>query len=229
MVFFVAEIGSNWEGDVKKGYQLIKECKEAGADAVKFQMWRAKDLYDWKFKKYELTPAKAVKLKMYADEIGIEFFCSVFYPEAVKVLETLGVKRYKIASRTFTKKDPHWLETIKTVIKTRKPMIVSNGFTETTGVGLTADNYVKQLYCISEYPAYEKDIDWDEIVKYDGFSDHTRSIGASLEYCRLCPNGILEKHIRLKDSKSPDAHFSITTQELAHLITLVTSSSDIPA
>jgi len=123
----VAEIGSNWEGDVKKAYQLIKECKEAGADAVKFQMWRAKDLYDGKYKKYELTIPKAVKIKHYANEIGIELFCSVFYPEAVKALETMGVQRYKIASRTCTRNDSHWPATIMAVMDTGKPVIVSNG------------------------------------------------------------------------------------------------------
>jgi len=45
MVFFVAEIGSNWEGDVKKAKSLIAHCKLANISAVKFQMWRQKDLY----------------------------------------------------------------------------------------------------------------------------------------------------------------------------------------
>ena len=69
-------------------------------------MWRAKDLYsedhpNWEeIKKSELTFEKAEKIKKIADKIGIEFICSVFYPEAIKFLETLNVKRYKIASRT---------------------------------------------------------------------------------------------------------------------------------
>ena len=60
-VTIVAEIASNWEGNVTKAKKLIKECKKAGADAVKFQAWRAIDLYDekhpnWKeIKKSELT------------------------------------------------------------------------------------------------------------------------------------------------------------------------------
>ena len=41
----VAEIGSNWEGNLTKAKKLIRLTKEAGADAVKFQIWRAKDLY----------------------------------------------------------------------------------------------------------------------------------------------------------------------------------------
>ena len=57
----VAEIGSNWEGNVNLAKQIISECKKAGADAVKFQMWRATDLYsknhpNWNvIKKSELT------------------------------------------------------------------------------------------------------------------------------------------------------------------------------
>mgnify|MGYP001014250660 CR=1 FL=1 len=63
----VAEIGSNWEGNVTKAKKIIRECKKAGADAVKFQMWRASDLYvghpDWKIiKKSELSFEKVKKL-----------------------------------------------------------------------------------------------------------------------------------------------------------------------
>ena len=47
-VTVVAEIASNWEGSVTKAKKLIKECKKAGADAVKFQVWRAADLYNEK-------------------------------------------------------------------------------------------------------------------------------------------------------------------------------------
>ena len=109
--FVAAEIGSNWEGDIKKAKKVIHECKNAGADAVKFQMWRANDLYSpkhpqWKFiKKSELTFKNVEKLKKYADEQNIEFFCSAFYPEAVDHLELIGVKKYKIASRTCLLKD----------------------------------------------------------------------------------------------------------------------------
>ena len=67
--FIVAEIASNWEGSFVKATKLIQESKNAGANAVKFQMWRAHDLYNnkhpnWKFiKKSEITFEKARKLK----------------------------------------------------------------------------------------------------------------------------------------------------------------------
>ena len=117
-VLIIAEIASNWEGSISKAKKLIKECKKAGADAVKFQMWRANDLYDsshpnWKeIKKSEITFKKAKELKKYSDQQKIEFFCSAFYPEAINILEKLNVKKYKIASRTCLLKDPHSLETL---------------------------------------------------------------------------------------------------------------------
>ena len=43
--FIVAEIASNWEGSLTTAKKLIRESKKSGADAVKFQMWRASDLY----------------------------------------------------------------------------------------------------------------------------------------------------------------------------------------
>ena len=81
----VAEIGSNWEGSLSKAKKLIRLSKKAGADAVKFQIWRAEDLYSskhphWKdIKKSELSFKKIKILKKYSDQIGIEFFCSAFY------------------------------------------------------------------------------------------------------------------------------------------------------
>lgn len=214
-MFFVAEIGSNWLGDVELAKKIIKKCKEARANAVKFQMWRADDLYDGKYKEFELTFEKARLIKKYCDSIDIEFFCSVFYPEAVFFLEKLGVKRYKIASRTSTTKDPLWKETIEAIIQTAKPIIISNG-------SLASVSNFKRLYCIPEYPANPDDINWTEIDQYDGFSDHCLGIKEALNYARLYPDSIIEKHVMLKDNYSPDSVCSITTQELATLITLST-------
>ena len=129
----IAEIGSNWEGNLSIAKKIIRECKRIGIDAIKFQMWRASDLYsknhpDWKtIKKSELTFKKAERIKKYADEQNIEFFCSVFYPEGVDYLESIGVKKYKIASRTCLLNDKYSLETLERVSRTRKPVIISMG------------------------------------------------------------------------------------------------------
>ena len=58
------------------------ESKLAGADGVKFQMWRASDLYttdhpEWNnIIKSELSLEQITELKQYADEVEIDFFCS---------------------------------------------------------------------------------------------------------------------------------------------------------
>ena len=55
----------------------------------------------------------AKNMKKFSDKENIEFFCSAFYPEAVKYLSKLGVKKFKVASRTCKFIDPYSLEVLK--------------------------------------------------------------------------------------------------------------------
>ncbi len=230
-VTIVAEIASNWEGSATKAKKIIKECKKAGADAVKFQMWRAADLYStkhplWKFiKKSELTFSVASKFKKICDDMGIEFFCSAFYPKAVNFLESINVKRYKIASRTCLLNDPFSLDTLKAKAQTRKPVIISMGMggNKKQMEKIFSKNKPVFCYCISEYPTSLKKIDWPKAIKFDGFSDHTLGITAPLIYAILkkqqkADKIIIEKHVKLPNSKGPDASSSIDTDELAKMI-----------
>ena len=227
----VAEIGSNWEGNIIKAKKIIRECKKSGADAVKFQMWRANDLYDakhssWKvIKKSELTFNQASILKKFADKIKIDFFCSVFFPEAVDFLESINVKRYKIASRTCLLNDPFSFDTLKAEAQTGKPVIISMGMggNKKQMEKIFSKNKPVFCYCISEYPTSLKKIDWSKAVKFDGFSDHTLGITAPLIYAILkkqqkAEKIIIEKHVKLPNSKGPDASSSIDTDELAKMI-----------
>jgi len=229
--FIVAEIASNWEGSLSKATKLIQESKNAGANAVKFQMWRADDLYNkkhpnWKFiKKSEITFEKAKKLKKIADKVGIEFFCSAFYPEAIGLLEKLKVKRYKIASRTCLLKDSYSLETLQEKSITKKPVIISMGMggNKIKIKKIFSKNKITFCYCISEYPTAFKKIKWNEAKKYDGFSDHTLGIIAPIIFAMLkkrdnAKNIIIEKHVKLKNSKGPDASSSIDMYELKQLV-----------
>jgi len=230
-VTIVAEIGSNWEGSVTKAKKIIRECKKSGANAVKFQMWRAEDLYttshpNWKnIKKSELTFSKTRKIKNYSDKQGIEFFCSAFYPEAVDLLESLNVKKYKIASRTCLFKDPFSLETLTKKSITKKPVIISMGMggNKEKIKKLFSKNQITFCYCISEYPTPFKKINWKKAINYEGFSDHTLGIIAPIIFSILkkqnnAKNIIIEKHVKLNNSKGPDASSSIDTDELKQLV-----------
>ena len=227
----VAEIGSNWEGSVTKAKKIIYECKRVGADAIKFQIWRAEDLYNvshpnWKnIKKSELTFDKVRKIKEYSDKQGIEFFCSAFYPEAVDLLESLNVKKYKIASRTCLFKDPFSRETLTKKSLTKKPVIISMGMggDKEKIKKLFSKNQITFCYCISEYPTPLKKINWKKAINYDGFSDHTLGIIAPIIFTMLkkrnnAKNIIIEKHVKLRNSKGPDASSSIDTDELKQLV-----------
>jgi N,N'-diacetyllegionaminate synthase len=226
----IAEIGSNWEGDIELAKKHIKAAKNSGANFVKFQMWRAEDLYDtnhpqWEsIKKSELTEDIAKELKKNADEVGIGWFCSVFNPDAVEFLEELNVSHYKIASRTSTMNDKFALETIQKVADTKKNTFVS------TGEGGNRNEIAKYFspenlaftYCVSKYPTEDNEIDWGEIFKYNFFSDHTRGITIPLIYAiekqvSRKKDVFIEKHTRFEDSKGPDSIFATTYEELKQL------------
>ncbi|MDC0170564.1 N-acetylneuraminate synthase family protein [Candidatus Nitrosopelagicus sp.] len=227
----VAEIGSNWEGSLSKAKKMIRLTKKAGANAVKFQIWRAEDLYSskhphWKdIKKSELNFKKIKILKKYSDEIGIEFFCSAFYPEAIDFLESINVKRYKVASRTCIFKDPFSKETLERKASTKKPIIISMGMggNKKKIKNIFSSNKTIFCYCISDYPLEFKKINWNEAIKFEGFSDHTVGITAPLIFAvmkkeRNAKHILIEKHVKLKESKGPDAETSIDTDELSQLV-----------
>lgn len=227
----VAEIGSNWEGNLATARKIIQECKKAGADIVKFQMWRAKDLYSedhpsWNvIKKSELTFEKARKIKKIADDVGIEFMCSVFYPEGIEFLESLNVKRYKVASRTCLFKDPYSLETLEQKALTKKPVFISMGMggNKRKIEKIFSKNKTTFCYCISDYPLKFNKINWKKAITYDGFSDHTLGITAPILFTilkkqRKSKQIMIEKHTKLQNSKGPDASTSIDTTQLAELV-----------
>jgi len=226
----IAEIGSNWEGNVELGKEFIKKASEAGADSVKFQMWRAGDLYDeshpsWnEIKESELTEHKAVELKKYADQLGIDWFCSVFYPESIDILEKINVKFYKIASRTSTLKDKFAVETIEKLSLIEKPIFISTGegANKIKIAELLKNKKFEFTYCVSKYPTKDDEIDWKQILNYNFFSDHTLGITIPIVFGVL-KNGeknniFIEKHVKLESSKGPDAEFSISFSEMSELV-----------
>ena len=229
--FVVAEIGSNWEGDLTKAKKIIQECRKADADAVKFQMWKAEELYDkshpnWnKIKKAELSFQTAKKLKEFSDKQKIEFFCSAFYPDAVKFLISLGVKKFKIASRTCLLKDPYSFETLKKKAESKKQIIISMGMGGNKGKisKIFEKNNTIFCYCISDYPLKFEKINWKQAIKYDGFSDHTMNIVAPILFTILKKQKrskriYIEKHVKIENSKGPDASTSISTIQLSEMI-----------
>ena len=226
----IAEIASNWNGSETLGKKIIKQAYQSGADYVKFQMWRASDLYEtthpnWnEIKKSEMTSNTAKKFKKYSDSLGINCIWSVFYPEAVKLLENLDVSLYKIASRTSALMDSNSLETLKAIAKTKKPVIISMGFCGDKKLMDSIFRYNKKyyLYCVSNYPTKLSEINFKSMQTFAGFSDHTEDYLAPLIYATQCVNSnkkrFYEKHVCVDESIGPDKPFSIDMNDFKELI-----------
>jgi len=237
----IGEIGSNWNGDEKIGKKIIADTKNAGADYVKFQIWRANDLYKkshphWKqIKKAEFSFRTAKKFKDYADKIRIGCFWSVFYPEAVDELESLNVKLYKIASITSAFKHKHARETLEAVARTKKPVIISMGLGGDVSIlkRIFRNNKKFFLYCISNYPTKINEINFNKIMKFDGFSDHTEGFLAPILFALKNKNSnstkFLEKHISINESRGPDKPFSMNVNDFKNLILEINKVKQVKA
>src|SRR5690606_17142934 len=159
----IAEIGQNHNGDMNLAVELIKAAKAHGADVAKFQIYDAKALfpkennewYDYNCKT-ELTYDQVSLLAETCEKVGIEFMASVFDIERVGWLESLGVKRYKIASRSI-----HDTALIDALVATKKPLIASLGMWD--GTAFPDIQGVAYLYCISKYPTPRTDLHLDHV------------------------------------------------------------------
>jgi len=226
----IAEAGSNWNGDEKIAKRIIRQAKIAGADYVKFQMWKANELFDrtdpnWKFvKRAEFSTSLVKKLKKYAEECEIECFWSVFYPESIEILEDVGVKLYKIASWTAALKHKNALETMERVAITRKPVIISMGYGGDTKKirHIFRNNKKYFLYCVPKYPTQIKEIEFNLMRGYDGFSDHTEGYLAPILFALQNRASrkvkFLEKHVSLPESEGPDKPFAMTMADFMSMV-----------
>ena len=142
-VYFIAEIGSNFDQDFDRAKDLIFLAKEAGADAVKFQHYTAKTLVSetgfqslndtvshqshWKksvsetYENASLNKDWTADLKKASDEIGITFFSSPYSFDLVDYIDPF-VAAYKVGSGDIT-----WTDIIKHIANKRKPILIATG------------------------------------------------------------------------------------------------------
>jgi sialic acid synthase SpsE len=218
----IAEIGQNHNGNMGLARQLIAEAKTAGATVAKFQVYSARALFpkegnEW-FDyncKTELTRDAVEALARECQDQGIEFMASVFDVERVAWLEAVGVRRYKIASRSVRDQT-----LIDAVAKTGKPVIVSLGMWNAPEFPMIdVPGGVGYLYCVSKYPTELADLNLAEVdfTRYLGFSDHTIGIDAPMIALSRGAR-VIEKHFTLdKTMFGPDHSGSMTPAELAAL------------
>ena len=178
-VFIIAEAGVNHNGSIAVAKRLVKAAALAGADAVKFQAFRADRLAtrqvpkaeyqkkttgnsqsQWQMLKLlELGEAAHIRLKKYTEALGIEFLSSPFdLKSADMLIKKIGVKKIKVPSGEITNA-PLLLKLASSGL----PMIVSTGMSTMKEIeealGVLAFGYTRRkpdkLSCASFRKAFK--------------------------------------------------------------------------
>lgn len=245
--YIIAEMSANHNQCIVKARELIVAAKEAGADAIKLQTYRADtltlksknphfymseglwqgeylyDLYDRAHLPWEFHS----ELFELAKKLGITCFSSPFNSEAVDSLEELNTPSYKVASAEIID-----LPLIQKISATKKPILMSTGgatldeINEAVRVAkANGASEIGLLKCTSIYPAPPETIDLNTIPNMMqtfgcpiGYSDHT--IGNAVSIASVAKGAsIIEKHFMLDDQEpTPDSAFSATPSQLAALV-----------
>ncbi len=142
-VYFVADVGANHDGSLERAKMLIRLTAEAGANAAKFQNFRAPKIVSqmgfssmpdqlshqatWKKPVYQMYKEASVpwewtkELKAECDAVGIDYFSTPYDFEAIDMLDPY-VPVFKIGSGDIT-----WTEMLRKVAEKGKPVILSSG------------------------------------------------------------------------------------------------------
>ena len=95
----IAEIGVNWNGDFELVKEMMQESANAGFNLVKFQSFEAKLVANHpqasRVFRSSITPENVKKINSISTDIGIEWFCTPMYENAILFLDPY-VYRYKI-------------------------------------------------------------------------------------------------------------------------------------
>lgn len=225
-VFVIAEAGVNHNGDLRLALALCDAAREAGADAVKFQTFRAADLvvpgaptaaYQERqtgaqdqhamLQALELSEAQHQTIKSHCDAIGIEFFSTPFSVEAADLLVRLGVRRIKLSSGELTHR-----ALVEHAARTGLPLLMSTGMATMDEIREALDwvravrpglDQVTVFHCTSAYPAPDVSLNLlaletlrRQLGVSIGYSDHSEGIEAPLAAVALGAT-VIEKHLTL--------------------------------
>ncbi len=245
--FVIAEAGVNHNGRVELARQLIDAAAEAGADAVKFQTFRADGLVtrdapkaayqrqatdpeesQWAMIKRLELPFEAFRqLQAHAAARGILFLSTAFDEQSLEFLGELRVPALKVPSGELTN-----LPLLRRMGAMGLPVIVSTGMSWLGEVSAAVDTLcdagdppLALLHCVSQYPADASQVNlraMDTLAhtfgRCVGYSDHT--LGLEIALAAVARGAcILEKHFTLDRAlPGPDHRASLEPRELAELV-----------
>ena len=245
--FIIAEAGVNHNGSLELAHQLVDAAVRAGADAVKFQTFKAERLVspdapkaDYQLhttdateshfemiRRLELSPDMHRDLKTYCGDRGILFMSSPFDEESADLLAELDVAVFKIPSGEITN-----IPLLHHVALKGKPMIVSTGMAYLSEVEAAVraiqeagnQQYVL-LHCVSNYPADPADVNLRAMGTMSvafgapvGYSDHTMGTEMPIAAVAMGAN-VIEKHLTLDRAlPGPDHVASLEPGEFAAMV-----------
>ncbi len=242
--FITAEAGINHNGSLTHALSLIEAAKEAGADAIKFQTFKANEVisdpsitYTYTsqgkqieesmlelFKRCELSLSDWKTIKAHCDQADIPFFSTPQNLTDLEILLDLGVDVIKIGSDDFTN-----IPLVKQYAETGLPLILSIGMANLEEVHSTleaAGHLIILCLCTSQYPTEINNINinkLDTIIDtfpnvIPGFSDHTQGDMAAV--MALTKGAVFfEKHFTLDHNMpGPDHWFSEDPQSLKQYV-----------
>ena len=220
----IGEIGINHNGDLKIAKQLIKNSKDVGFDAVKFQKRTIDIVYDqktldtprespWGTKTREQKEGLEFKksdydeIDEYCKKINIDWFASAWDLKSLEFLDNYELKFHKIASAMIVD-----LKFLNEVAKRKKHTFISTGMSTKDDIDNAINIFKKNncsfelMHCVSTYPMKIEDANLITINQlrneYNcdvGYSGHENGVAISLSALML---GItsLERHITLDRS-----------------------------
>ncbi|OGG79563.1 flagellar biosynthesis protein FlgA [Candidatus Kaiserbacteria bacterium RIFCSPLOWO2_01_FULL_54_13] len=247
-VYFVAEIGANFDGDLKKAKEYARVAKECGADCAKIQSFKSKKIVSargfasmklkgvhgsWKrpvdevFKEVEFPRAWHRKFFEYCWEIGITPSSAPYDYEAVDLMEDIGAEFYKIGSGDIT-----WLEMVEYIAKKGKPVMLATGASTLAEVDeavrvieKTGNRDLVLMQCITNYPSKFESANINVLHTYRkafgailGYSDHTPGDVVPLGAVAFGAK-VIEKHFTFdRGLPGPDHPHSMEPQEFADMV-----------
>lgn len=246
-IYVIAEAGVNHNGDIKQAKKLIDMAKECGADAVKFQIFKAEEStgiraekpeyqkqndktiesqYEM-IKKLELPFSDFAVLKQYAEMKKIDFIATPDGEESLQYLLDLDVPFIKVGSTEVTN-----YPFLEKIAQSMKPIILSTGMStlgeveKAVNTVLEAGNEKIQLmHCTTDYPTEIEDVNLRAMVTLRdafhipvGYSDHTLGFEAAVAAVSLGAVCI-EKHITLdRNLPGPDHRASMSLEEFKEYV-----------
>ncbi|TDK64135.1 acetylneuraminic acid synthetase [Bacillus salipaludis] len=236
-VYLIAEAGVNHGGNIEVAKEMIREAAKAGADAIKFQTYKAGKLASknspayWDqtkeksnsqyelFKKYDSFWIEEYQiLSEYCKEFNIDFMSTPFDSESADFLNEL-MPAFKIASADLTN-HPF----LRQIAKYGKPIILSTG-ASTLGeideaihiIESEGNSQIALLHCVLSYPTKDKDAHLNMITHLKnvypqyiiGYSDHTVPDKSimTLNVATFLGAKIIEKHFTLDKTLEGNDHY----------------------